>query len=162
VSDTSSTVLPRFDPANVEGDERTPLFVDTNAIVAYFYRRSNNHEEIRTVIEAIGSGELSYYPLLANEYVLDEVVSILLSRADTRVAHEAVERILAEDTFRVLDVETGLVDRAIERFRDYDDQAISLTDHVIDQQARDYSVDHILTYDTDFRTLGLTVIPHDP
>lgn len=157
----NSSGFPRFDPADVEGSERTPLFIDTNAIVAYFYRRSTKHEEIREVIEAIGDGELSYYPLLSNMYVLDEVVSILLSRADTRVAHEAFNRALEEETFRVLDVEPGLIDRAVEQFRKYDDQEISLTDHVIAEQAGDYSVDHILTYDTDFRMLGFTVVPHE-
>ena len=157
----NNTALPRFEPVDVEGSERTPLFVDTNAIVAYFYRRSNKHEEVRGVIEAIGSGELSYYPLLSNIYVLDEVVSILLSRADAGIAHEAFDRALEEETFRVLDVEPGLVDRSVEQFRTYDDQEISLTDHVIAQQARDYSVDHIFTYDADFRTLGFTAIPHE-
>lgn len=151
--------LLRFDPGDVGGSGRTPLFVDTNAIVAYFYRRANNHGEIREVIAAIGCGEHPYYPLLTNMYVLDEVVSILLSRADTHVAYEAFDRTTEEETLRVLDVEPGLVDRAIDQFRTYDDQDVSLTDHVIAEQARDHSVDHVLTYHGAFRTLGFTVIP---
>lgn len=151
----------RFEPASVGEGGRTPLFVDTNVLVAYFYQRAAKHEEVRDVIGAIGSGELPYYPLVTNQYVLDEVVTLLLSRADTRVAHEALDRTLAEPTFRVLDVEPTLADRAVEQFREYDDHAISLTDHVIAEQADEHGIDHLFTYDGDFRTLGFTVIPYD-
>lgn len=149
----------RFAPADDESG-RTPLFVDTNALVAYFYPRAAKHDEVRDVVGAIGTGQLPYYPLLTNQYVLDEVVTLLLSRANTHVAHEALDRTLAESTVRVLDVEPGLVARAIEEFRDYDDHDISLTDHVIAEQARAVGVDHLFTYDGDFRTLGYTVIPY--
>ena len=151
---------PLFHPTEVGETGRTPLFVDTNAIVAHCYPKSAKHDEVREVIGAIGPEELPYYPLLTNQYVLDEVVSLLLSRADTDVAHEALNRVLAEETFRILDVEPGLVDRAVDQFREYDDQEISLTDHVIAEQARDYDIDHLFTYDGDFRTLGFTVIPY--
>jgi predicted nucleic acid-binding protein len=151
---------PLFHPTEVGETGRTPLFVDTNAIVAHYYPQSAKHDEVREVIEAIGAGELPYCPLLTNRYVLDEVVSLLLSRADTDVAHEALNRLLAEETFRILDVDPGLVDRAVDQFREYDDQEISLTDHVIAEQARDYDVEHLFTYDGDFRTLGFTVIPY--
>ena len=152
---------PLFHPTEVGETGRTPLFVDANAIMAHYYPRSAKHDEVREVIAAIGAGELPYYPLLTNQYVLDEVVSLLLSRADTDVAHEALNRTLAEETFRVLEVEPGLVDRAVDQFREYDDQEISLTDHVIAEQARGYDVDHLFTYDGDFRTLGFTVIPYE-
>jgi hypothetical protein len=151
---------PRFVPSsNIEG--QIPLFVDTNAVVAYHYEKASRHEEIRPVIQAIGANDLPYYPLVTNQYVLDEVVSLLLSHADIRVAHQVVDRILETDTVRVLDVEPSLVDRAVEQFQEYDDQAISLTDHVIAIQAADYGIDHILTYDSGFRTLGYTTLPRD-
>lgn len=150
----------RFEPAT-ETSGKHPLFVDTNALVAYLYERAANHEEIHPVITAIGNNQLPYYPLVTNQYVLDEVVSLLLSRADTRITHDALDRILETDSLRVLDVEPTLVDRAITQFREYQDQAISLTDHVIAIQATDYEIEHILTYDTGFRTLGFTTLPHE-
>lgn len=152
--------FPRFEPAtNTTGKQ--PLFVDTNTLVAYLYERAAKHEEIRPAITAIGNNQLPYYPLVTNQYVLDEVVSLLLSRADTRVTHDALDRILETDSLRVLDVEPTLVDRAITQFQEYRDQAISLTDHVIAVQATDYEIEHILTYDTGFRTLGFTTLPHE-
>jgi predicted nucleic acid-binding protein len=152
--------FPRFAPAD-DVDGRVPLFVDTNAIVAHQYEGASRHEEIRPVIQAIGTNTLPYYPLVTNQYVLDEVVSLLLSHAGTRVAHQVTDRILETDTFRVLDVEPSLAERAIEQFQQYSDQAISLTDHVIGVQARDYGIDRILTYDSVFRTLGFTALPRE-
>lgn len=152
--------FPQFIPSG-DVDGRVPLFVDTNAIVAHQYTKAARHDEIHPVIQAIGANELPYYPLVTNQYVLDEVVSLLLSRAGTRVAHTVTDRILETDTFRVLDVEPSLAERAVEQFQQYDDQAISLTDHVIGVQARDYGIDHILTYDGGFRTLGFTALPRE-
>lgn len=157
----SDSLRSRFEPSIEDGREApVPLFVDTNALFAYFYRGSSQHDEARVAIEAIGDGELPYNPLVTNQYVLDEVVTLLLSRADCRAAHEALETILNEPTFRVLDVSPGLVEHAIEQFRRYDDQAISLTDHVIAVQADERGIDHLFTYDGDFRTFGITVVPH--
>lgn len=158
----SDSLHSRFDPSIEDGRKAPiPLFIDTNALFAYFYRESSHHEEARAAIKAIGSGDLLYNPLVTNQYVLDEVVTLLLSRADTRAAHEALESILDEPTFRVLDVGSELVKQATEQFRRYDDQAISLTDHVIAVQADERGIDHLFTYDGDFRTFGITVVPHD-
>nr|WP_224926118.1 hypothetical protein [Saliphagus infecundisoli] len=86
-------------------------------------------------------------------------MSLLLSHAGTRVAHDVVDRLLETDRFRVLNVEPSLAERAVEQFHQYDDQAISLTDHVIGLQARDYRIEHILTYG--FQTLGFTALPRE-
>lgn len=152
--------FPRFTPAT-DVETSVPLFLDTNAIVAHLYARASRHDEVRSVINAIGANDLPYYPLVTNQYVLDEVVSLLLSHAGPRVAHQALDRALETETFRVMDVEPSLVDRAIEQFREYDDQSISLTDHVIAIQADDYRIDHIFTYDAGFRTLGFTTLPRE-
>lgn len=152
--------FPRFTPAT-DRDHPFPLFVDTNAIVAHEYARASRHDEVRPVMQAIGANDLPYYPLVTNQYVLDEVVSLLLSHADTRVAQQALKRILDTETIRVLDVEPSLVDRAIDQFQTYADQSISLTDHVIAVQADDHGIDHIFSYDGGFRTLGFTTLPRE-
>ena len=159
----SESLLSRFE-SSTETDGRkapVPLFVDTNALFPYFYRPSSAHDEARAVIEAIGEGDLPYNPLLTNQYVLHEVVTLLLSREGTRATHEALESILDEPTFQMLDVEPQLVESAVEQFRRYDDQAISLTDHVIAVQLDERGIGHLFTYDRDFRTLRVTVVPHD-
>jgi len=75
--------------------------------------------------------------------------------------HQALTRVLDTDTFRVFDVEPSLVDRAIEQFQEYDDQSISLTDHVIAIQADDHGIAHVFSYDGGFRTLGFSTLPRE-
>ena len=155
-----SSRFPRFVPT-IDSGGPVPIFVDTNAIVAHQYPRASRHEDVRPVIQAIGANELPFFPLVTNQYVLDEVVSLLLSHAGTRIAHQALDQILETETFRVLDVEPTLVDRAIDQFQAYDDRSISLTDHVIGIQAEDYDIDHVFSYDGGFRTLGFTTLPRE-
>jgi predicted nucleic acid-binding protein len=112
-------------------------------------------------MRAIGRNDLPYYPLVTNQYVLDEVVSLLLSHASTRVAHRVLTRVFDTDTVRVLDVEPSLIDRAIEAFQVYEDQSISLTDHAIAIQADDHGIEHVLSYDGGFRTLGFSTLPRE-
>jgi len=81
--------FPRFAPAS-DVDGSVPLFVDTNAIVAHLCPGASRHDEVRPVVQAIGANELPYYPLVTTQYVLDEIVSLLLSYADTRVADAAL------------------------------------------------------------------------
>lgn len=59
----------------------------------------------------------------------------------------------------MLNVEPSLTGRAVEQFLEYDDQSIPLTNHLIGVQAQDYGIDHILTYDDGFKTLGFTALP---
>jgi predicted nucleic acid-binding protein len=81
-----SSRFPRFVPTADSGGP-VPLFVDTNAIVAHQYPRASRHDEVRPVIKAIGANELPYFPLVTNQYVLDEVVSLLLSHRCKEEAH---------------------------------------------------------------------------
>lgn len=49
--------------------------------------------------------------------------------------------------------------RAIEQFQAYEDQSISLTDHVIAVQADNHGIEHVFSYDGGFRTLGFSTLP---
>lgn len=154
------TDLDRFrHPLDIEGS--FSLFLDTSALLPHVYNRATRHDEVREVMDAIAHDDLSYDPLLTNQWVLDELVSILLSREGSRIAHEALERVVNTDMIRVLGVEPELVDQAITIFRRLDDQAISLTDHVIAVQLNEINRPNIFTYDPDdFETLGMEPIPH--
>ena len=52
-----------------------PLFVDTSALYAYYYRRASQHEEMAAFFRELSRNDLPYRPLLTNRYVLDELVA---------------------------------------------------------------------------------------
>lgn len=54
-----------------------------------------------------------------------------------------------------------VVEAAAGQFADYDDQEISFVDHTTAILADERDVDHVFTFDGDFRTLGFTVVPAD-
>lgn len=137
-----------------------PLFCDTSALYAYFYRRTAQHEEMVAFFDALAHNRLPYRPLLTNQYVVDELVSLLLSDAGHEAAVAAIETILDSTAITLLSVGDETFAAAIEQFRTYDDQTISLTDHTIAHQATEHDATHILTYDTDFRTLEFSTVPY--
>lgn len=155
----SESVDDRFLPAEVG---HHPLFLDTSALYAYFYDGTAQHDEMSCFFDALGANRLPYRPLLTNQYVLDELVSLLLSDAGHDAAIDAVDSLLESTALTVCSVDDETFTDAVEQFRTYDDQAISLTDHTIALQATEHGADHVLTYDGDFRTLDFVTVPRDP
>lgn len=139
----------------------TPLFVDTGAFYARFDASASRHDRADAVFEAIGTGEYPYHPVYTSTYVLDELVTLVLSHRDHAAAVAALDRVRNSAVVIVHPDEAGF--RATsEQFTRYDDQDISFTDHMSGVLAADLDVEHVFTFDADhFRTLGFTVVPDD-
>lgn len=150
--------LDRFTP---ETAGPTALFVDSSALYAYFYPRDRRHDSASAFFAAERTGDLPYRPLFTNDYVLDEVVTRLRRHATHEVASEALASIYGGSAFDFREVSSSVLRGAIEEFRTYDDHGeLSFTDHVIAAHADSLSVDHVLTFDADFETFGITTVPH--
>lgn len=76
-------------------------------------------------------------------------------------AVRAFDTIYNSETFNVLPADEAVVRTARERFGRYDDQAISFVDHISGVLATEYDVERMFAFDSDFRTLGFTVVPED-
>lgn len=140
-------------------DGPAALFLDTSALVPLFTTAAGQHEEVTAFFDAVADDELAYQPLYTNQYVLDEMVTLLLSRATPRTAADALDAVEESVAIQVLSVGDDEFDRAVAAFHEYADQSFSLTDHLVAIQAGDRDVSHVLSYDDDFRALDLTVIP---
>jgi predicted nucleic acid-binding protein len=157
--------IERFDPP-AEG--RIAVFIDTNALFPYYYEHDDpeKHEDINNFFSAVAQGELPYDPLLTNYYVLDELITLLISRADNQRAHEAAKSLLENNPVQVLYVSESTTEHAVKNFYQYEDQGISFTDHVIGVQAENLAESHriqccVLTYDqTHFQVLDQAPIPY--
>lgn len=152
------TELSRFEPATRGA---TGLFLDTSGLYPYFYDRAAQHEEVTAFFDALAENEIPYRPLFTNQYVADELVSLLVNHAGYAAAAGALRALLESNTLTVLDVDPETFDDAVATFFQYDEQPISLTDHTIGRQAEANGVEYVLAYDGDFETLGLTVVPRD-
>lgn len=143
-----------------DGDGATGLFLDTSGLVPLFTTRAGyQHDQVTALFDAIRENRLPYRPLVTNHYVLDELVSLLLSRTTPETTADALRRLQDSRAIRVLPVQTEEFDRAVEAFDDLDDKTFSLTDHVVAVQAAAHGISHALTYDDDFRALGFSAVP---
>lgn len=140
----------------------TPLFVDTGAFYARMDEDDVHHGRATAVFDAIQAGDLSYRPLYTTDYVLTELVTLALARADYEHASSALRRIRASHSVRILHVDERRFAASCDELYRYDDQEISLVDHATGVLADELDVEHVFTFDPDdFRTPGFTVVPDD-
>lgn len=147
---------PRFAPAD---DGPTALFLDTSGLFAYFHPRADEHDATREFFRAVVDGTLPYRPLYTNTYVVDELVTLLQSKATPELAREAFDRIVDSETIDLIYETESRFDAVGDALRTYTDHRISFTDHMIAGTMQERHIDHVLAYDGDFETLGLTVVP---
>ena len=145
----------------MSGGASTPLFVDTGAFFAHFVADAPRHDRARTVMRQISSGVLRFSPLYTTGHVLGELATVLLRKVGHEQALQAVRRIRESESVAVLHPDTGTVDTVVEEFARFDDQQISFVDHLTAVLANEHGVDQVSAFDSDFRTLGFTLVPAD-
>ena len=102
-----------------------------------------------------------YRPLYTSTYVLDELVTLILSHRDHAAAAAVLERV-RQSSATVVHPDKTNFDSTCEQFVRYDDHAISFTDHMSGVLAAERGIEHVFTFDPDhFRTLGFTAVPDD-
>ena len=136
------------------------LFLDTGAFVARLDKKDAHNKKAVATFEAIMSGELKYQRLYTSNYILNEAVTHVLYR--TKIHQNAVkilDLITASKYIEMLWVTEEIQSEAIELFRKYNDQLISITDCTSAVLMEKNGIDSIFTFDTDFEILNFRVIP---
>lgn len=139
----------------------TPLFVDTSALYARFVDNSPRHDAAMAVFDGIGSGELPYRPLVTSNFVCSELATLLLRKATHHVASDALARIRESEIVTVVHPDETAFADTCRSFARFDDQQISFADHSTTVLAQRSDIDHVFTFDDDFRTFDLTLVPED-
>jgi predicted nucleic acid-binding protein len=139
----------------------SPLFIDTSAFFARLNDRDENYDRVEAVFAAIGAGNLAYRPLYTSGYVLSELATLTLRKANHAAAIEALDRVGSSPDVTVLHPDAAAFADARREFERYDDHRISFVDHTTGVLARAHDIEHVFAFDSDFRTLGFTVVPAD-
>lgn len=138
-----------------------PLFVDTGGFVGWFDEDDEHHSAASAVIEGIQADELPHHPVFTSRYVLAELATLLLYNVGHSEAVAALADVRESETFNILPVGPATFADACDEFERYDDQGISMVDHLSSVLARENDIDHIFGFDSDFATLGFTRVPDD-
>jgi predicted nucleic acid-binding protein len=112
-------------------------------------------------MEAIEDGTLRFRPLYTTGYVLSELATLLLRKANHEVAMDAISRVQESPAVTVLHPGKTQFSQTCEQFERFDDQQISFVDHMTGVIAADYDAEYIFAFDSDFRTLGYSLVPAD-
>ena len=160
-TDTDATDAPCSASSTASDAPAMPLFIDTGAFFAYYNDRDGHHDTARSVFQAIRTGELPYSPLYTTRFVLAELTTLLLYKVDHATATRALENIFEGSSFNIIRADPSAFADAREEFERYDDQEITLFDHLTGVLAAELDVAHVFAFDGDFRTLGFTVVPED-
>ena len=145
----------------MSGPKTTPLFVDTGAFFAHFVENSPRHDRARTVMDAIRAGDLRFRPIHTTGYVLGELTTLLLRKKSHEKAMDTLQRIRASPVVTVLHLDAARFDAVCSEFGRFYDQQISFVDHTTGVLAGDVDAEHIFAFDSDFRTLGYSLVPDD-
>jgi predicted nucleic acid-binding protein len=114
---------------------------------------------VAAFFERVGRNEIPYRPLYTSTYVVDELVTLLLSKGTHEYATEALDRLLDSESIEVIFESEEAFAATRDRIERYDDRDISFTDHTSAVQMRERDVSHVLAFDGDFATLGFEQIP---
>jgi predicted nucleic acid-binding protein len=139
----------------------TPLFVDTGAFYARADEDDKHHETATRVFEGIRTSDLTYHPIYTTQAVLSELATLCLYKLGHDTAVRALTAVRESDSFNILSVGRSAFEAATDQFGDYDDQEISFVDHTTAVLADERDIAHIFAFDSDFRTLGFSVVPAD-
>lgn len=145
----------------MSANDTTPLFVDTSAFVAAYIEDDAHHAAADSVFEDLRAGESSYGPVFTSRYVFCETATVLAIRTDYTHAMTAIGELRNSDSLNLLSVTGEMFAAACERFTDTGETGISLFDYVSGVVAERNNIDHAFGFDSDFATLGFTVVPGD-
>ena len=143
----------------MSGPGATPIFVDTGAFYARADASDKHHETATRVFDTIRSGETAYRPIFTSQSVLAELATLALYKLGHRGAVRALNAIREAKSINIVSVGKTTFEAAAEQFEAYDDQEISFVDHTTSILADERDIEYIFAFDSDFRTLGFTLVP---
>lgn len=132
-----------------------PLFLDTSGWFAAISRKESAHEGARTTYtqHVLGAGLL-----ITTSLVVAEMHVLLLRFRGPAVALEFLDRLWAEPSHEIVDVDRDLRLAAVERWlRPFEDQGFSLTDAVSFEVMRQRKIRRALALDRHFVVAGYEI-----
>lgn len=138
-----------------------PLFIDTGAFFGHFVENSPRHNRARAVMDAIRTGTFHFRPIYTTGYVPSELTKLILRKTSHEQFLNTLQRIRASPAVTVLHPNAARFDTICGEFACFDDQQISFVDHTTAVFANEANADHVFAFDSDFRTLGFSLVPDD-
>lgn len=132
----------------------SPVFVDTSAWYALFNPTDPDHEVARHWYE------LCSQPLITTDFVFDELMTLLRTRAAFHKAVHAGSELLSDPTITLVRITPEDFQSAWRIFQQYEDKVWSFTDCTSRVVMDRLGVEQAFAFDDDFRQFGtVAVVP---
>jgi len=130
------------------------LFIDTGAFLARYLKNDSLHEKSLKTWKKI---EKSRLRLITSSYVINELASLLSKRAGPVFAVARLRAIYNSVFFTIIHSNLLNDHRALDTMEEYSDLPLSFTDASSIILMKEYGIEHIFSYDNDFRIVGLGI-----
>ncbi len=127
------------------------VFGDTSAIVAYFDRDDQRHNESKNIFNKIVKERIK---ILITDYIFDECITTILSRVGHYEALKAGEFILSSNITKFVWLDESLKLKAWEYFKKHSDKCYSFTDCTSFMVMKELKIKHFFAFDDDFQRAG--------
>lgn len=128
------------------------IFVDTGAFVALMRQKDRHHEAARNFMAAPP-------PLVTSDYVVDETVTLLLTRIGRDAAERFLESIRSSRLLRLEMVGKEGFNQAESVFLYHKDKEWSFTDCTSFAIAKRLGIEEVFGFDHHFEQMGLRRVP---
>jgi uncharacterized protein len=130
------------------------LFIDTGAFYARYVVRDAHHEEALRLWDKITQGP---FQCLTSNFVLSELITLLIYRFGTRQALQAAREIYASSAIEIISINTDIELKALSFLEKFDDQKLSMTDVTSFALMKDIKIQEAFTFDRDFKLPAFTL-----
>lgn len=127
------------------------VFLDTSALVAFFDKNDANYERSRSFFRSLPKERIR---VVITDYVLDECITMVLSRAGHGVAVKAGEFLLSSRIVELIWLDETVKIESWEYFRKHDDKVFSFTDCTSFVLMKKMKLKKYFGFDDDFKQAG--------
>jgi len=130
-------------------------FIDSNIFIGFANKRDRNHAQSAVLIDRVRKGEFGVP--YTSDYVFDEAVTTALirtGRLDIAVKMGKIILGSREESIpwlvRTVRVDERIFSEAWATFKEGRYEGLSFTDHTILTQIKEFKIDTLISFDTDF------------
>ncbi len=138
-------------------DDFPPIFIDTGAWIAMNEKKDSNHKKAKSFAEKNRKRELNFGPIHTSALVLQETYTFLRYNYNYRAAIEIVDKVLKSKI--IIHPFSSSKFEEIWKHIKKEDNTLSFVDWSTVRYMKEYGVQHIFTFDSDFENRGFKVLP---
>lgn len=137
----------------------TKAFIDTSAWISYSLSRQPQHSTIKSLIKQLIKDHIT---ICTSNDVVDETATRLIYDTDIKITNKFIHLIkegIKNHSLVQLWIDEEIQNEAFGLVQKFSEHKLSLTDTTTIVLAKRFNIESIISLDSDFKKVGLRVIP---